>query len=207
VSLGNEQPGRRDPDDLAPEPLPRPVDDPGGVDFADLFDQGELVGVAGEVLEVGEPRLVAAREELFGDDRLRLDVDDLLPVRRVDVAGGRRDQAEGARALDLAATQDREGLGRVDEGVDDEDLRPVALGHLVHERVGAALDQVGVVPATDQLEAVEEVADVGELEVLDALELQVGDRGPLVARARRSQGHHRDLARVFSCWPHPVDQD
>ena len=67
--------------------------------------------------------------------------------------------------------------------------RPVALGDLVHLRVGAALDQEGVAPPADPLQSVEEVADELDLVVLDPLEPHVADDGPLVAGALRPQGH------------------
>src|SRR5690606_58317 len=77
---------RRDADHLAGEALAGAVDDPGGVDFADLELQPQLVRVLVEVLEVREAGVVAAFQQLGGDDRLRLHVDDPLPVAAVDVA-------------------------------------------------------------------------------------------------------------------------
>ena len=64
-------------------------------------------------------------------------------------------------------------LGRVDEGVDHEDLGPVLLGDLVDQRVGAALDQESVVAAADQLEPIEEVGNQFESEILDPVCLEV----------------------------------
>jgi hypothetical protein len=46
--------------------------------------------------------------------------------------------------------------------------------------MGAALDQEGVVPPTDPLQPVEEIADQLDLEILDPLEAHVLDRGPLM---------------------------
>src|ERR1700750_693172 len=97
------------------EPLLRSVHHPRGVDFADLFLEAQRLGVLLEVLEVMEPRLVAAGQELFGHDRLRLDVDDLGPVVGVDVPSGGRYEAEGSRSLDIGAGEDRQSLRWVDE--------------------------------------------------------------------------------------------
>jgi hypothetical protein len=83
------------------------------------------------------------------------------------------------------------------ERVDHEHLGPVSLGDLVHLRVRAALDQERVVFPTDPLQAVEEISDEFDLEVLDPLEAHVLDRGPLVAGSRRSESHQRDLSPIF----------
>jgi hypothetical protein len=93
------------------------------------------------------------------------------------------------------------------ERVDDEHLGPVPLGDLVDLRVRAALDQERVVFPTDPLQAVEEIADQVDLEVLDPLERHVFDRGPLMAGSCRSEGHQRDLCPILLSQPHPDDQD
>jgi len=92
------------------------------------------------------------------------------------------------------------------EGIDDEDLGPVALGDLMDLRVSAALDQEGVLLASDPLETVEEVADEFDLVVVDFLEAHVLDDGPLMAGSGRSKGHQRDLPRLVLALPHPDDQ-
>jgi hypothetical protein len=88
------------------------------------------------------------------------------------------------------------------ERVDHEHLGPVALGDLVHLRMRAALDQERVVLPPDPLQAVEEVVDQVDLEVVDSLEGHVLHRGPLVARARRSERHQRHLPPISSVLPH-----
>jgi hypothetical protein len=93
------------------------------------------------------------------------------------------------------------------ERVDDEHLGPVSLGDLVHLRVRTALDQERVVFPTDPLQAVEEVTDQLDLEVLDPMERHVLDRGPLVAGSRRPEGYQRDLSPTFVAWPHLDNQD
>src|SRR5829696_6804532 len=108
---------------------------------------------------MGEAGLIAAGEQLFGDDRLRLHVDDLLPIVAVDVAGGGRNEAERPWLLDLPSGKDGQRLGGEDEGVDHEDLSPVVLGDLVDLWMGAALDQERVLLAADPLQSVHEVAD------------------------------------------------
>jgi hypothetical protein len=80
------------------------------------------------------------------------------------------------------------------ERVDDEHLGPVPLGDLVHLRVRAALNQERVVFPADPLQAVEEIPDEFDIEVLDTLEAHVLDRGPLMAGSRRSERHQRDLS-------------
>jgi hypothetical protein len=101
----------------------------------------------------------------------------------------------------------RELDGFQTERVDDEHLGPVSLGDLVHLWVCTALDQERIVFPTDPLQAVEEIADQLDLEVIDALERHVLDCGPLVAGSRRPEGHQRDLFPIVSAWPHPDDQD
>src|SRR5215203_592628 len=90
--LPTEELRRWNPDHLSCEPLPGPVDDPGGIDFSDLEVEAELVFVRREVFEVGKAGVVAPGQQLFDDYRLRLHVDNLLPIAAVDVAGGGGDQ-------------------------------------------------------------------------------------------------------------------
>jgi hypothetical protein len=123
-------------------------------------------------------------------------VDDLLPGGEIDVALGRGDDPDRPRRLHVAAAEQDQVLGRVDEGVDDEDLGPVLLGDLVHLRVGAALDQEGVIAAADRLQAGEEVGGQLDLVVLDTLEAHIGGDRPLVTGALGAQGH--DRRRVLS---------
>jgi hypothetical protein len=84
-------------------------------------------------------------------------------------------------------------LGRVDEGVDDENLGPVLLGDLVDLGVSAALDEEGLArPLTQDLEPVEEVGDQDDLVILDSLKGQVALDGPLVAGSLRAERDHGD---------------
>ena len=69
---------------------------------------------------------------------------------------------------------------------------PVALGHLVDLRVGAALDEEGVLAAADALQPVEEVGDVLDLVVPDPLELHVAPDGALVAGPLGAERDDRD---------------
>jgi hypothetical protein len=141
---------------------------------------------------VRQTGVVAFFQQLLRDDRLGLHVDDFLPVLAVDVASGGWNQAKALGLLDLAARQNGQGLGGVDEGVDDEDLSPVALGHLVHLGVGTALDKERVVQSTDSLQTIQEIADELDFEIMDILERQVGTGCPLMARSRGSEGHDLD---------------
>jgi hypothetical protein len=86
------------------------------------------------------------------------------------------------------------------ESVDDKHLGPIALGDFVDQRMGAALDQVGIGLASDPLQTFEEVTDELDLEIFDPLECHVLDRGPLVASPCRSEGHQRDLLPILSRW-------
>lgn len=80
-------------------------------------------------------------------------------------------------------------LGWVDEGVDDKtNLGPVLLGDLVDQRVGAALDQERIVAPADHLQPDEEVGDVLDLVVLDAIEAGVLAHGALVAGTGGAEG-------------------
>src|SRR5665811_600762 len=87
---GGVELGRGDADQLAAEALLAAVDDPGGVDFADVEVEPQLVGVLGDVLHVGQAGVVLAAHQALGDERLRGHVDHLLPAGEVDVALGRR---------------------------------------------------------------------------------------------------------------------
>lgn len=113
--------GRGKSDQLAPEALLPAVDHPGGVEFADLFDEAQLVRVGREVLELAEP------------------------------------------------------------------------GHIV-------------VPP-DSLQAVEEVIDQFDLEVLDVLQAQVQLRRSLVAGPFGCERHYADALPLVRTRPHPDDQD
>jgi len=147
-----------------------------------------------DVLHVGEAGVVVAAQQAFGDDRLGGDVDHLVPLREVDVALRGGDDPDRARPLDVTPAENHQVLGRVDEGVDHEDLGPVLLGDLVDQRVGAALDEEGVVAAAQELQPVEEVGDQLELVVLDPLELGVAPHRAFVAgplRAERDEGDWR----------------
>src|SRR6476646_2055286 len=104
---------------------------------------------------------------------------------------------------DVAAAEQDQVLGRVDERVDDEDLAPVALGYLVHLRVGAALNQEGALVAADPLEAIEKIPDELDLVVLDSLEGQIPLDRSLVTGARRPERHYLD--RLPIGWTgHPI---
>jgi hypothetical protein len=74
-----------DPDQVAPEPLLISVHDPSRVDFADLLHKPKSVRVDFEMLQMGEASFVTTRQQPFGDDRLRLNVDDLGPIVGIDV--------------------------------------------------------------------------------------------------------------------------
>src|SRR5215203_3909762 len=193
-SMRAEQVWRGNPDYLSLEPLFGSVDHPGGVDFPDLQVEAKLVGMPLQVLQVRQPRVVAPFQQLLRHNRLGDDIDDLLPVVAVDVAGRGRHQAERSRPLHAATREDSQCLGGIDEGIDDEDLRPVPLRDLVHLGVSAALDEVSALLAPYPLEPVEEVGDVLDLEVLDPLEVEVLPHRPLVAGALRAQRHYVDLA-------------
>lgn len=93
------------------------------------------------------------------------------------------------------------------ERVHHEYLSPIPLGDLVHQRMRAALDQKRVLLPADLLQAVEEVADEFDLEILDALEGHVLRRGPLMAGSGRPERHQRDPSPLFCRLPHSVDQD
>ncbi len=141
------------------------------------------------VLHVGEAGVVVAAQQAFTDHGLGDDVDHLLPWREVDVALRRRHDPERPWLLHVPTAQQHQVLGRVEEGVDDEDLFPVALRDLVDLGVGTALDQEGVVATADPLEAVEEVGDELDLVFLDALKPHVFARRPLVAGPLGTQRH------------------
>src|SRR5680860_295351 len=188
---------RGNPDQLALEALLAAVDDPGGVDFADVEVEAQFVRVLLDVLHVGQAGVVLAAQQARGDEWLRGHVDHLVPVGEVEVALGRRHDAERARPLDLPAAEQDEVLGRVDEGVDDPDLGPVSLRDLVHLGVGAALDEEGAWRLAQHLQAVEEVDDQLDPVVLDPLEASVVPHRPLVTgpgRAERDEGDRRHLA-------------
>src|SRR4029077_3930058 len=180
-------------DHLAPEALLATVNDPGGVDFADVEIEPQLVGMLLEVLHVGEAGVVLTAQQSLADDRLGDDVDYLLPLGEVDVALGRRHDPDRTRRLDLAAAEQDQVLGWVDEGVDDEDLLPVLLGDLVHLGMSAALDEEAVRPLPQHLQAYEELGDQLDPIFVDTLELEVAPHGPLVTCSLRSERDHRDL--------------
>jgi hypothetical protein len=60
----------------------------------------------------------------------------------------------------------------------------------------AALNQKRVLAAADPLKPIQKVSDELDLKIHDPLEAHVGDRGALMAGARRSQGHNLDLRRI-----------
>src|SRR4051794_16773280 len=68
----------------------------------------------------------------------------------------------------------------------------------MHLRMGAALDQEGVLAPADLLEAIQEVGDELDLEVLNLLELHIAPHGALVAGALGAERHDRH-DRVPAC--------
>jgi len=182
-----EQPRSALADDRASEALVRPVDDPGRVDRAVVLLQAQHVRVFAGVVDVGQPRVVAAGEQVRGHDGLRRLVDDRLPWREVEVAAGRRDDAEALGLGDVSAHEQAKLLGGVDERVDHEHLRVVALRDEVHLHVRAALHQERVRLLADLADRLEQVAHQHDLEAVDPLELEVVAQSILVACAGRSQ--------------------
>jgi hypothetical protein len=90
------------------------------------------------------------------------------------------------------------------ESVHDKDLTPMALGDLMHFRMGTALEKkCGFFP-TDPLEAVKEVGDEFQLKAIDSLKVHIRERSPLVTGSRRSERDQSDLSSLLSIQPHQM---
>src|SRR5258708_6600637 len=179
--LGGEEPRIALTDHLALEPLAGSVDDPrrvdGAVDLADLEHVRVFVGI----VQVREPRVVATGQQVPADHGLRGLVDQLRPDAEVCVAASGVDDAEAPGPGTVAADEQRQLLGRIQERVDHEHLAVAALGDEMHLQVGAALPEEGAGTVAHVHDRAEQVLGEDEVEVLDALELQVMEQSVLVA--------------------------
>ena len=86
--------------------------------FTDLELQPQLVAMLRQVLQVREASIITALQELLGNYRLRLDINDLLPVFGIDLARRGGHKVERPGTLDIPPNKKREALGGVDEGRD-----------------------------------------------------------------------------------------